>query len=135
MDTGILYRKGTRYLIIPFAIAFFVISILVGLLYGGYFNKIDVLFKQDNEARLNDLSMQTVRVIEEKFKSNMKVLEQISSVLYNSEDLFSDQIIEYMKKKVLDIGAIRLNMILPDGTAKAVTKEGTVLTGFNLGDR
>ena len=86
MDTGILYRKGTRYLIIPFAIAFFVISILVGLLYGGYFNKIDVLFKQDNEARLNDLSMQTVRVIEEKFKSNMKVLEQISSVLYNSED-------------------------------------------------
>lgn len=135
MDTSILYRKGTRYLLIPFAIAFFVISILIGLLYGGYFNRIDVLFKQDNEVRLNDLSMQTVRVIEEKFKSNMKVLEQISSVLYNSEDLFSDQIIEYMKKKVLDIGAIRLNMVLPDGTAKAVTKEGTVLTGFNLGDR
>ena len=62
----------------------------------------------------------------------MQVLEQISSVFYTSDELFSDSIFEYMKKKVLDIGAIRLDLAKPDGTAIAITSEGKLFSDFNL---
>ncbi len=135
MDTSILYRKGTRYLLIPFAIAFCVVIVFVGLLYTGYFSKINVLFNEDSESYLNEISLQTVQLVEERLHSNMQVLEQISSVFYTSDELFSDSIFEYMKKKVLDIGAIRLDLAKPDGTAIAITSEGKLFSDFNLSDR
>lgn len=135
MDTSSLYRRRNKSLLVPFIIVFCVILLIVISLYVVYFKKISIIFDEDASLHLDDVSMQSVHLVEERIKSNLLALEQISSVFYNSENLFSDVIFEYLKKKVASVGAIRLDLVLPDGSAVVVTRDGHVVSGFNLKGR
>jgi len=134
MDTRLLYKKGTRYLLIPFGIAFCVILVLVFFLYAGFLRQVNDVFKNENFSRLMEISSKSALLVEERIKNNFTSLEHVSSAFYYSENLKSETIIEYLKKNVSGVGAIRLDLITPDGNAMVIDSNGNVNNVF-LGHR
>ncbi|MBE6350741.1 MAG: hypothetical protein E7062_08365, partial [Spirochaetaceae bacterium] len=66
MDTRLLYKKGTRYLLIPFGIAFCVILVLVFFLYAGFLRQVNDVFKNENFSRLMEISSKSALLVEER---------------------------------------------------------------------
>ncbi|MBO5235849.1 MAG: EAL domain-containing protein [Spirochaetaceae bacterium] len=135
MDKKLLYNKKSRHFIIPLVIAFFAILISIFVFYGIYLKSINSIFADSNTKQISEYSSQAVTIVEERLKNNFSALEQLSSVFYDSENLFSDTVVTYMKKKVEDFNSLRLDIILPNGEAIVFEKNGNVRTDINLGIR
>lgn len=135
MDKKLLYSKSSRHFIIPLVIAFFAIIVIIFVVYGIYLNRLNAIFAESNTKQINEYSSQAVTIVEERLKNNFSDLEQLSSVFYESENLFSDVIASYMKKKVTNFGSLRLDIILPNGDAMVIEKDGNIRTDINLGMR
>ncbi|MBO5137852.1 MAG: EAL domain-containing protein [Spirochaetaceae bacterium] len=135
MDTGALYKKRTRHLVIPFVIAFAVVMAVVSCVYAGYLQRVNENFEKDNNSHVMELALQSARLVNERVARNHLALEQMASTLYKSENLFSDAVLSYLEGKTTSLGAIRVDLALPDGTAVASTSDHKIITGFNLGDR
>ncbi len=134
MNIRRLYKHKTRHLVIPFIIALLVSIVYFFVLYAVYIQYLHEIFQNDNETRISDSARQTALLVEERMSNNIRTLEQLSSVFYYSEDLFSDSIIEYLRSKIDFLGVGHIDIVQPDGSAYVVSKGGFVFSRINYAD-
>lgn len=134
MNIRRLYKHKTRHLVIPFSIALLVSIVYFFVLYAVYIRYLRDIFQNDSENSITESARQSALLVEERMINNVHALEQLSSVFYYSDDLFSDSIIEYLESKIDFLGAGHIDIVQPDGSAYVVSKGGFVFSRINYAD-